>query len=123
MSTPIKTRSLGEGNVTIKLDSQELVLKPNLNAIQTLSRKYGGLQTVIDRIGRVEFDILVEVISLGLQRNSTPAQLQQLAESIYESGLTDDTSRVPSLCIDYIVSLMRGGKAKPAANEEEQAGN
>lgn len=116
--TKTNLRTLGEGNITINFEDEEVTLKPNLNAIQTLSRKYGGMQAVIDRLGRLDFDLVVEVIALGIALPNNPRQQKELAEKVFNAGLTDDTGSLPSRCIDYIMSLMRGGRAAPKLEDD-----
>ncbi len=119
MANASGARTMGEGNVTINFDDDsELVLKPSLNAIQTLSRKYGGVLNVIERLNRLDFDVCIEVIELGLGRPASPKARQELSEKIYLHGMTDDTGRVPERCIDYIRVLMRGGRAEQAEDTE-----
>ena len=57
---------LGIGNVEITLGGQDYVLRPTLNAAQQLSRLNGGIRGTIDAVARMDFDVVVRVITLGL---------------------------------------------------------
>lgn len=116
MTTPDKP-SLGRGDVTVVIDGVEYILKPTLAATQALSRKYGGLHLLVDRIAKLDFEAIVDTVLAGLNRNANPKQRQELAEAIFRTGLTDDTGQVSLLCARYVIILMRGGR--PLSQEEE----
>lgn len=108
---------LGQGNIPIMLNGVEQELKPSLYAVQTLSRKYMGLQAVLERVARLDFETCCDVIEVGLGRRiSNPREKQELAEAIFEAGLTDDTGGLAAACARYVATLMRGGK--PLSSEE-----
>lgn len=123
MSDTVQTAAhLGQGHVKIILDGRELEMKPSLHAAMTLSRIFGGLQAVIDRITRFDLAAIQQVIELGIQFRGSASQKQALAESIYKAGLTDDTGRLPEHCIEYVHVLMRGGRPVPEIGEDQDGG-
>lgn len=112
--------TLGQGDITIQLGEETLVLKPTIGAARTISRKYDGFQNCINRLGRLDFDTVVEVLAIGSQTPNTPSAKDALANKVYAAGMTDDTGSLCALCIDYIASLMRGGKPAPTQAELEE---
>ena len=110
---------LGRGNVIVTIDEIEYTLKPSLIAVQTLSRKYGGLNIVVERISKLDFEVICDVVEVGIGRKgNNPRQRQELAEAIFNTGLTDDTGSLGLLCVRYLIILMRGGR--PLTQEEEE---
>ena len=110
MSKESKPR-VGHGNVDIILGGESRTLKPSLIAIQTLSRNYGGMQQVFDRVIQLDFEAICDVIAVGLGKVGLgPKQKQELAEQVFETGISDDTGRLAHGCIRYVATLMRGGQ-------------
>src|SRR3990172_2604484 len=107
------------GNVSVTLldaqgVSQQVVLKPSLHAVRTLSRKYGGLQQVIERILKVDFDVLVDVFEVGMQMPlGNPKARSELEQSIYASGLLDVDGGLVTVATNYVSVLIHGGKPPP----------
>jgi hypothetical protein len=109
---------IGIGNVTVKLvgaDSieRDLVLKPSLHAVRLLSRKYGGLQPLVDRIAKIDFDVIVDVLEAGAQVSANPKARAELEAAVYSAGLSDFAAGIPALCIKYITVLINGGRPPP----------
>ena len=110
---------LGRGNVYIKLGGIEYTLKPSVYAAKTISRKFGGLNLAVDRVAKLDFEAICEVIFIGLGKQMlNPRERQELEELIFESGFSDDTGKLGELCVQYLVALMRGGRTM---TPEEQA--
>lgn len=112
--------SLGRGNVVIRLGDEEHILKPTMYAAKTLSRKYRGLNPLIDELVRLNIDAIQDVIEAGLGRaaNTNVKERERLGELIWETGFTDDTGKLGELCINYVINLMRGGR--PLTEKEQQ---
>lgn len=117
-------RSLGMGNVTVRLvdDSgieHERVLKPSLHAIRSLSRSHGGLQPVIEKVLKLDFDVMVDVVALGMQIPMTnPKSRMELEQSVYRSGVTDPNGGLALALVQYLNNLAHGGKPPPADGAE-----
>ena len=119
----VDTVQLGDGDVTIQLPTRPIVLKPSLYAFQTLSRTYGGLQAVVDKISALEWDVIMRVIECGLgNRTWNPKMKEAFAEEVFRAGLTDDSGGIAYKCIDYIQSLMRGGRPAPPPSDVVDTG-
>ena len=120
-------RSIGSGNVHIQLLNkgviEEHTLRPSIHAMKTLSRRYGGLNEVINKIGKLDFDAVAEVIELGIGAPPTPKSRDELAAKLYETGFTDDTGGLPTLCINYVLTLLRGGRPPNPNGEDTTEGN
>lgn len=118
-------RTLGMGNVVVHLvngtGTEELVLRPTIAAMRNLSRRHGGLNPLVDKIGKLDFDVIVEVLEAGLgMSGGNPREKERLSEKVYATGLTDDTGGLPLLCIQYVTVLMRGGRPPPAPGAAEE---
>ena len=57
-----KKSSLTEGQITITLDGLDRELIPSVEAITKLSRSYGGLAALLDRIRQMDLDAYAAVI-------------------------------------------------------------
>lgn len=111
---------LGRGNVVVTINDMEYTLKPSVHAVRTLSRKYGGLNVIVDRIVKLDFEAICDVVEAGLGKQiATLREKQELAEAIFETGFTDDTGKLGELCVRYVVSLMRGGRIMTPEEQEE----
>jgi len=107
-------RSVGMGDVEIILAGEELVLKPSYRAAKTLSAKYGGLTSAIERVVRLDLDLIVDVIAIGLGYTSTKRPPEDLGQKIFETGLTDDTGLIAERCITFLRVLAAGGRPLPS---------
>lgn len=121
-------RTLGQGNVTLRLtnaegEDKEFILKPSVHAMRMLSRKYGGLMPLSKRVSDLEFDVVVDVIEAGLQIPPTPKARSELEALVYNTGLSDQTGSLPQLCIRYLTTLIHGGRIPPAEAERDAEGN
>ena len=120
-------RELGMGNVPVIMidaDGREnkVVLKPSLHAVRTLSRRYGGLQLVVDKIAKLDFDVIVDVLEAGLQvPNGNPKTRAELEASVYASGLSDQTGGLPTAAVKFVMILVNGGRVPPEDGALEAA--
>lgn len=106
---------LGAGDVEIDLDGETMMLKPSLKAAQTLSRQNGGISAAIQAVSKLEFDVLVQVITLGIGASDS----KQVAEKVWRTGMT--TLAAPA--IKYLSIIANGGRPLDDENrggEEEQ---
>lgn len=102
---------LGGGNVTIRLDGEEVILKPSLQAAQTISRQAGGLAGAMQAVLKLDLDVVTTVVGLGLGYGGTKKPPQDLAEKIWRSGLTDASEgALASGCILFLRVLANGGQ-------------
>lgn len=118
---------LGQGDVEVVLDGDTYVLKPTLNVAQMLSKRYGSLNDTIQKLASFDFNVAVDVICLGLgPRYNSAKQQQEIAEKVFKTGLSDDTGGLANICVNYVLSVMRGGKPGPlqaAVDQEASEGN
>lgn len=102
---------VGAGDVTINLlDAagvpESMTLKPSFHAARTLSAQSGGLIGTLDRIARLDMDVIVQVVQLGVGGRD-----KNLPERVYNTGLSDEEGGVAERCIAYVRVLMNGGRA------------
>lgn len=105
---PNKTR-MGAGDVVITLGGVDYTLRPTLNAAQIISRQSGGIRGAIDSILRMDMDVIAKVVTLGLGPQQAK-NIKNLAEAIWEAGLTDDTGAIIAKCVEYLHVLANGGR-------------
>jgi hypothetical protein len=111
--------AVGSGNVEIRLANKDGVeeerqLKPSIYAMRRISQRHGGLRQAIDKIEKLDFDTITDVLEAGLGLPTTVKARDELSEAIFRTGITSDTGRLAELCVSYIIGLMRGGKPMPA---------
>lgn len=107
--------SLGAGNVEFVLDGERVVLKPTLYACQTISRRTGGLVEAVRRIGNLDVDEIIHVISLGLGHAN--GEDKDLGEKIFRTGVAE----VALAAVKYLNAISNGGKA-PAEKSQDGSG-
>ena len=110
MSEEERKSSLGAGDVTIILDGEEKVLKPSYGAAKSISVKYGGLSSAIERIMRLDIEATADIIGIGMGYTSTRRPPLDLAEKVFKSGLTDDTGALAERCVTFLRVLAGGGR-------------
>lgn len=108
---------LGQGNVQLILGQESIELKPTVYAMQQISRTFGGLQGAIEKISALDINVIHEIIVLGAGNAYNNAKSRQaLLEKIFAAGLAGPgTDEVAERAIEYVSSLMRGGRPRPAA--------
>lgn len=101
--------NLNDGEVSLTLGDKEYVLRPTLAAIKALSRKHGGMRTVLEHISTQNFDGIVSVIKIGA---SVPDNEDAALERrVFNAGLTNDLLMGP--VFTYWRVLQNGGKPVP----------
>lgn len=112
-------RELGIGNVPATLvdkdgNQQSVILKPSLHAVRTLSRKYGGMQQVAERVLKADFDVIVDVFEVGMQIPlGNPKARQELEQAVYAAGILDSNGGLVLIASNYLNILAHGGKPPP----------
>lgn len=109
---------LGAGNVEIELDGETCVLKPSLRATQGISRNFGGISEAIQSISKMDFDALVNVIALGLNKTDKKER-EEIAEQVYATGMTD----LAAPAIKYLSILANGGRPHDATGGDTDEEN
>lgn len=123
----MSARELGAGNVVATLvDAQgvarQVTLKPSLHAVRTLSRKYGGLSQVAERILKADFDVIVDVFEVGMQLSAgNPKARAELEQSIYAAGILDVHGGLVTVASSYLNVLAHGGRPPIEGEEVPQA--
>ncbi len=109
------------GNVEIELDSETVTLRPSLKAAQNISRMKGGVMAAVEAVGRFDFDVLVNVIALGIGAEGKEAR--ELPEKVYATGMADLVTPV----ITYLTTIANGGRpvleSTGGEGEENPPGN
>ena len=102
--------SIGAGDVAIVLCGVDEVMRPSWKAAKTLSTKYNGLSSAIERVLRLDMSVVVDVVAIGLGYTSTKRPPEDLERKIYETGLTDDTGGLAERCVTFLHVLAGGGR-------------
>ncbi len=114
-----KEASVGAGDVQIVLNDEDRVLVPSWKAAKTLSSKYNGLSSVIERVLRLDMGVVVDVIGIGLGYSTTKRPPEDLERQVYEAGLTDDTGGLAERCVTYLHVLAGGGRLPDNKDEDD----
>ena len=99
-------------NIVVKLNEEEIVLKPSVTAMRMISRQYGGLNPARQMLVAENFDAVVFIIRVGAGMKDREAR--DLDDKVYETGLTGD---LLVQLINYVAML--GNKGKPIVLGEE----
>lgn len=110
---------IGAGDIEIVLDGETVVLKPSLQACQTLCRAPGGLYrasaydapSVADRLLAYDLDTMAMIIRAGLGLGA--GAVKELEEKIYNTGLLN--LRLP---LSNFVGIVANGGRPPAKLED-----
>jgi len=97
--------------MTIDLGDKRYELKPTRKAMQTISKNHGGLIGALERLIRLDFEVILDVVCVGVGTEvvSTPKQRDEIADLIFAAGVDDTTSGLAEKCVRYVMLLMRGG--------------
>lgn len=98
---------LGIGNVPIVLDGEERELKPSLNAVQVISRQYGGIRAAIEQVLKYDIDAVTNIVVLGL--GLAPAGAKEIPNKVFRTGLAGENG-LAAPCIRYLTILSNGGR-------------
>src|ERR1044072_3239262 len=101
MTTPTTKPQVGQGNIKITLDGEEYELRPTLNAALTISRLSGGIRGAIDAVLKMDIDVVVKIVQLGLA-TQVAKQFKDLPQTVWESGMTDTQGQLASKCVEYL---------------------
>jgi hypothetical protein len=113
---------INEGDVTIHLNGDDLVLRPTLKALSAISSN-GGLGKVRQAIVDQDFSTIVSVIMHGANLTGS-RNGKDVPDAVFHNGL--NTELLVGL-LNYVGILGNGGKPMPddvaaaAAQETEQA--
>lgn len=88
------------GTVEITLDGKEETLRSSLKAAKAVNA-HGGFMNVLGRLGAMDQDFYVLVVSAGLDKK--PSAIEA---AVYNTGLTNLTQELS----DYVLLLSNGGK-------------
>lgn len=105
----------GAGDVAITLDGEEQFLRPTAEACMAISRMGGGLVAAIQKCRNLDFDAIVDIISIGLGVN--PGQKAKIIiPAVFRSG----TMHLAADCILFIRTIANGGILPKDDGEEDE---
>ncbi len=100
-----KPATIPRGHVAIMLDGEEIILKPNWQRMNQVSRQYGGMLEARSKLAAENIDAMAFIIRIGSGMSERDAR--DLGERIYDSGITGQLV-VP--LINYVLILGNSGK-------------
>lgn len=109
--------SIGAGNVDIVLVGETRTLKTSFRAAQNLSRQFGGFSDIINRLMKLDLDVIQSVVVNGL--NLTEKGQEGIGEKIYASN----PAKFVGPCIKFVTNLANGGVPPEEKAEEDEAPN
>lgn len=96
--------SIGAGDVEIKLDGKDWVLRPTVRAMKMLSRKSGGIMGAVQSVASLDTDAIASVLKIGLELTEKGAE--GLDERVYRTG----AAKLAGPCIRFLHVLSNGGR-------------
>jgi hypothetical protein len=96
---------INSAEIVITLGDDEIVLKPSLRAMTTISRQFNGLAGARNQLVAENFDAVTFIIRNGSGMDDRSAR--NLGDRVYENGVTGDL--LVGL-IRYVAILGNGGK-------------
>lgn len=82
------------GEVPIKLDGKDFILRPTYQAIAEMEASSGLSVVTLTRLiasGRIKMIDLAAVICAGLKAGGAPATIEKAGELVFKTGVTDDS--------------------------------
>jgi hypothetical protein len=104
---------INSGEVEIRFEDEDLVLRPTLRAATTISRQFNGFAAARAALVAEQFDSVVFILKLGL--NLSDRDARDLPDRVYKNGITAELL-IP--LIKYVAVLGNGGRA---IEEEEDS--
>lgn len=101
------------GDVTIKLDGREAVLKCTLGAAMRVDEELGGFAEAMRQVSMFRLAAFVSVIAAGLGKSQ-----QDVREAVFAEGLTNLINPVS----EYLALLTAGGRKPDEAKEAAKTG-
>lgn len=98
------------GFIELDLAGETVTLKPTLDAMQKINRRFGSLRAAIDQLQGLDFDAVVFCIEAGSGR-------KDMAARVFDAGLTGVTAKV----CEYLVLLMSPSARESAGTDEGKA--
>jgi hypothetical protein len=125
--TPKKIRP-GEVEITLAGFPHPLRLVPSIDAARILSRRYGGLLKVVEKVGMFDIDTFGHIIAAGAVTASgglTEKAIKRLPDLIFDTGMANLVQPLSA----YVNALAMGGRPKepdaddpPAEDDDPLAG-
>lgn len=108
--------SVNPGEVTIKLDGKERVLKCSLRAYKAVNAMSGGFLAALKRVSECDADVISQLVCVGLGVR-TSLEIEGIEEQIYKDGVTNFITP----CVMFINNLTNGGR-EPSVEAEPSEG-
>jgi hypothetical protein len=104
---------LGDGEVTLSLNGQDVTLRPTLRAAKAINSQYGGFVGIYQRIAGLDMAAYVAVIAAGLGK-STAAEIELIEEGVFREGMENLAKPIG----EFVTALASGGRRKDPAEDE-----
>ena len=88
------------GQVDLELGDETVALKPTLNALVKINKRFGSIREAVSEVQNLNFEAICYVVQEGAGLN--PRQADELREAVFRTGLFNV---MPQLC-DYLTKLM-----------------
>jgi hypothetical protein len=101
------------GEVKITLGTEEVTLRPTLEAALSCNRYFGNLQAAATRVASLDFEATVFVVNAALGKSGKSANAT--SKLVFEAGLQNLLTPL----IKFIGMLSNGGKEVNAPEDDE----
>lgn len=106
---------LNDSTVTIKLGGEDRDLVCTIEAALVMSRAYGGMLELYEKVKALDLEAFTVVIRCGLMVDGKEAE--NLMETIFKSGLIDLQPKVA----EYVLLMASGGVRQEETSGEGDA--
>lgn len=102
-----------QGEMELKLDVDNLVLKATPHALRTILSKHEDMRTAINKVYMMNFEIMCDIVEAAIYDGKTKVNKQYLEENVFNEGIINLIDPLTQ----YLMLLSNGGK--PIENQEE----
>lgn len=105
--------------ITVTVNGETYELVANMAAVRMITGALGGLNPAFQALQNLNLDAAAQIISAGCGGKMKHSQVAELGEALWAA---DDRNEALGAVMEYMVLLLRGGKAvddEPAAEASE----
>jgi len=96
------------GQVDVTLGGETLTLKPTLDALTRIERRFGSVRVAAQNVADLQLDAVVQIIAVATNMSKT--DLKELPEAVFAEGIVNVVAPVS----EFLMTLLN-----PAGDSEE----
>lgn len=115
MDAPLVEVASGEIEISLPGFERPIILKPNANAGIRLSRKFGGIRPLADRVAAYDFEAIIEVVAVA--GGVTDKGMTKLPDAVFAAGVMNLAVPVTR----FLLALANSGRPSVNTDTDEAA--